>query len=72
MLIDHCCRLGATVAIRAVELEGSDAMLAEGTCERGPAVDRFGCVISHIFIVVLLVVRGLGNGCATLEQPENP
>ena len=31
-----------------------------------PPVHRFGCVISHIFIVVLLPVRALGNRCATL------
>ncbi len=67
MLIDHCCRLGSTVAIRAVEIEGGDAMLAESTCECGPAVHRFGSVISHTFIVVLLVVRSWGRRCATLE-----
>jgi hypothetical protein len=27
-------------------------MLAEGAFERGAAVHRFGCVISHLFIVV--------------------
>jgi hypothetical protein len=27
MLIYHCCRLRATVAIRAVEIEGGDAVL---------------------------------------------
>jgi hypothetical protein len=71
MLIDHCCRLGSTVAIRAVEIEGGDAMLAEGTCECGPAIHRFGSVISHIFIVVLLVVPSWGSRCATLEWGNN-
>lgn len=52
MLIDDCRRLRAAVAIRAVEIQGSDAMLAEGAFERGAAVHRFGCVISHLFIVV--------------------
>ena len=68
MLIYHCGRLRAAVAIRAVEIEGGDAMLAEGAFECGAAVHRFGCVISHIFIVVLLTLRVLGNRCATLEQ----
>jgi len=68
MLIDQCRRLGATVAIHAVEIEGGDAVLAEGTGECGPAVHRFGRVISHIFIVGLLGVWGLGNRCATLER----
>jgi hypothetical protein len=49
MLIYPCCRLCAAVAIRLLEIEGGDAMLAEGTCEGGAAIHRFGCVISHIF-----------------------
>jgi len=53
MLIDHGCRLRAAVAIRDVEIEGADTMLAEGTFEGRAAIHRFGCVISHIFIVVL-------------------
>jgi hypothetical protein len=68
MLIYHCCRLRAAVAIRAVEIEGGDAMLAECAFECGAAVTRFGCVISHIFSVVLLPVRALGDRCATLER----
>ena len=49
MLIYGCCRLRAAVAIRAVEIEGGDAMLAEDAFECGAAIHRFGCVISHIF-----------------------
>ena len=71
MLIDHGCRLGATVAVRAVEIEGGDAMRAEGTGECGPAVHRFGGVISHIFIVVFLAVRSWSSRCATLEWGNN-
>ena len=56
MLINYCCRLRAAVAIRAVEIEAGDAMLAESAFECGAAIHRFGCVISHIFIVVLLPV----------------
>ena len=67
MLIDHCCRLSAAVAIRAAEIEGGDAMLAEGAFERGAAVQLFGCVISHIYSVVLLPARASGKRCATLE-----
>jgi hypothetical protein len=53
MLINHCRRLRAAVAIGVIEIESSDTMLAKGAFERGAAVHRFGCVISHIFIVVL-------------------
>jgi hypothetical protein len=61
MLIDGCRRLRAAVTIYVVEIEGGDAMFAEGAFEGGAAVHRFGCVISHIFIVVLLPVWGLGR-----------
>jgi hypothetical protein len=71
MLIYQRSRLGATVAVQDVEIEGGDAMFAERTCECDPAVHRFGGVISHIFIVVLLMVRGVGNRCATLERDNN-
>ena len=71
MLIDHCGRLGAAVAIRVVEIEGGNAMLAEGAFECGAAIHRLGCVISHIFIVVLLVVPSWGSSCATLEWGNN-
>ena len=56
MLIYQSRRLGAPVAIDEVEIVGGDAMLAERTGECGAAVHRFSCVISHIFIVVLLGV----------------
>ena len=61
MLIDHRSRLRAAVAIRDIEIEGADAMLAEGALEDRAAIHRFGCVISHIFIVVLLPVRVWGQ-----------
>jgi hypothetical protein len=35
MLIYRCCRLRAAVAIRDVEIEGSDVVLAEGAFECG-------------------------------------
>src|SRR5271167_4465197 len=63
VLIDHRSRLSAAVAIADVEIEGSDAMLAEGAFERGAAVQRFGRVISHISIVVLFLVARLGIRC---------
>jgi hypothetical protein len=43
-------------------------MLAEGAFECGATVHRFGCVVSHIFIVVLPLLRVWSNRCATLEQ----
>ena len=67
MLIDHCCRLRAAVAIGAAEIEGGDAMLAEGACEGCAAIHRFGRVVSHISILDLLAATVPGNGCATLE-----
>ena len=63
-LVHHCCRLHGAVAIRVIEIQLVDATLAERA-----AIDRFGCVISHIIIVVTLRVRALGNRCATLERP---
>jgi hypothetical protein len=67
MLINHCRRLRATVAIRVVEIKSSDAMLAEGTFECGAAIHRFGCVISHIFSVVLQADRRLGQKVRNLR-----
>ena len=57
MQIYPCCRLCAAVAICFLEIERGDAMLTEGACEGGAAIHRFSCVISHIFIVVLLIIR---------------
>lgn len=68
MLIYHCCRLRAAVAIRAVEIEGGDAVLAVGTLECGAAVHRFGGVISHISIVVLPPALTSSVRPRTLEQ----
>ena len=68
MLIYPCCRLCAAVAIRALEIEGGDVMLTEGACEGGAAIHRFGRVISHIFMVILLRVRAWGNRRATLGR----
>jgi hypothetical protein len=63
VLAYYCCRLSAAVAIRAVEIQCVDATLAGRA-----AIDRLGCAISHIIIVVTLHVRALGNRCATLER----
>jgi hypothetical protein len=49
MLIDLRSCLRAAVAIRDLEIEGCDSMVAEGAFERRAAIHRFGCVISHIF-----------------------
>jgi hypothetical protein len=68
MLIYPCCRLCAAVASRPLEIEGGEAMLAEGACASGAAILRFGCVIAHIFMLVLLPVRAWGNRRATLGR----
>jgi hypothetical protein len=49
MLIDLRCCLCAAVAVRDLESERCDSMLAEGALERRAAIHRFVCVISHIF-----------------------
>jgi hypothetical protein len=51
MLIHYFCRLRAPVAIRAVEIQGADAMSAGNALELDAPVHRFGCVISHMTIV---------------------
>ena len=51
MLIDHGSGLGAAIAVQAAEIKSGDAMFAESALKGGSAVQRFGCVISHIFIV---------------------
>jgi hypothetical protein len=68
MLIYHRGRLRAAVAIRAVEIEGGDAMLAEDALECCAAAHRCGYVISHTLTVALLPVLFWGKRCATLEQ----
>jgi hypothetical protein len=67
MLIYHCCRLSAAVAVRRVEIKGGNGVLTERAGVGSAAVHRLGCVISHIFIVVFLPAPTLINGCATLE-----
>lgn len=52
VLIHGFRRLGAPVAIRAVEIQRADAMPTRNALERNAPVHRFSCVISHIAIVV--------------------
>ena len=61
MLIDRCCRLRAAVALRAVEIECSDATLTHRAAEGDAAILRFGSVISHTSMVVLTMVWALGQ-----------
>ena len=63
MLIDGGCCLRTAVAVGVVEIERGDAMLTEGTGEGGTAAHRFGCVISHVFNVIVVLVA-----CADLGQ----
>ena len=60
MLIDRRCRLRTAVAIGAFEVEGGDAMLAEGAFERA-AIHRCGCVISHSLNRSPFTLRGSGQ-----------
>lgn len=49
MLIHYRCRLGAAVALKAVELLRGDGMLAENAFKGDTATQRFRCVVAHIF-----------------------
>ena len=49
MLIHRRCRLRSAAAVRDLEIEGCDSMLAEGAFERRAAIHRFSRVISHVF-----------------------
>jgi hypothetical protein len=51
MLIHRFCRLRAPVAMRGVEIQRADAVLAGDTLESDAAIHRFGCVMSHNVIV---------------------
>ena len=61
VLIDGGGGLGTAVTGSVVEVEGGDTMFAECTSKDGAAVRRFGCVISHVFSVVLPYREGLGQ-----------
>jgi hypothetical protein len=63
VLIHGSGRLGAAVAIIAVERESADGMLAENAFERYAAVHLFGGVVSHVFIVVPLAAKFRGMRC---------
>jgi hypothetical protein len=67
MLINSGSRLGAAIALCAVEIQCGHAMLAVRTFEGGPAVQRFGGVISHVFIVVLQPGESLGQEVCNLR-----
>jgi hypothetical protein len=68
MLIYHCCRLRAAVAIGAVEIKSGDAMFAEAAFECGAAIQRFGCVISHIFYCSPSTYLSLGQKVCNLRD----
>jgi hypothetical protein len=72
VLVHYCCRLRAAVATRLVEIHRVDNILAEMTFKCGAAIHRFGRVISHFSIVVLLPVQAWGKRCAPFEQERCP
>jgi hypothetical protein len=67
MLIDHGCRLGATVAIADIEIESGHGVLTESALECGAAVQRFGCVISHKSILVSISRERWGHSARNLR-----
>ena len=56
VLIYRCCRLRPEVAVRGSEINGADAVRAEGARECRAAMYRFDCVISHTIILFLVSV----------------
>jgi len=67
MLIDQRGRLRSAVAVDDVEIASGDAMLAQGAFESSGAVHRFGCVISHLFILPPERVLDLGQEVCNLR-----
>jgi len=61
MLVDYRRRLRAPVSEGVVEIESSNTVFAKSALERGTAVHLFGCVISHIFSVVLATLLECGQ-----------
>ena len=72
MLIHRFCRLRATVAIRAVEIQCADAMSAGNALERDAPVHRFGRVISHTAIVAAYSSGSCGHWVCNLRVPGVP
>ena len=68
VLVHDCCRLSAAVAIRAVEIQRVDAMLAEMALECGAAIHQFSCVVAHCFMLFPLVVTSRTKGHRTLAR----
>jgi hypothetical protein len=53
MLVHRGCRLGAAVADDTIETQRGHGVLAQRAFEGCATVHRFGCVISHVSIIVL-------------------
>jgi hypothetical protein len=68
VLVHRCCRLGAAVADDTIETQRGYGVLAQGAFEGCAAVHRFGCVISHVSIIVLSSGNLPGIRCAALER----
>jgi len=66
VLINRGRRLSTAIALRTVEIQRGHAMLAVSALKCGATVQRFSCVISHVFIVVLQSSNPLVKRCATL------
>jgi len=56
VLVHRLCRLGPSVAIRAVEVQRANAVFAGNALERNATVHRLGCIVSH---VIILIANGL-------------
>jgi hypothetical protein len=61
MLVHRRCRLGAAVADGTIEIQCGYGVLAQRAFEGCAAIHRFGCVISHIPIIVLSAVITSGH-----------
>ena len=70
VLIYRCCRLRPEVAVRGSEINGADAVRAEGAREYRAAMYRFDCVISHTIILFLVSVPPWDRRMTIVWGPE--
>jgi len=70
VLIYRCCRLRPEVAVRGSEINGADAVRAEGARECQAAMYRFDCVISHTIILFLVSVPPWDRRMTIVWGPE--
>jgi hypothetical protein len=66
MFVDRGRRLSTAIALRTIEIQRGHAMLTVSALKCGATVQRFSCVISHVFIVVLQGIKSPGQEVCNL------